>query len=54
VALPLHDRNGEPIAAVKVVMKSFLGQTEKNAVARALPIVKQMEWRAASVKDLLQ
>jgi hypothetical protein len=43
VLLPLRDRNGDIVAAVKVVMDTFLGQTEKNALARARPVVKQME-----------
>ncbi|MBI2946899.1 MAG: hypothetical protein HYY23_04580 [Verrucomicrobia bacterium] len=54
VTLPLHDRNGESIAAVKVTLKSFLGQTEQNAVARALPIVKQMEARIRTAAELLE
>lgn len=54
VVMPLHDCNGETVAAVKVVMKAFPGQTEKNAIARALPIVKQMEARIQSAQDLLQ
>src|SRR5439155_14347171 len=45
VTMPLHDRNGETVAAVRVLMKSFKGQTEQNAVARALPIVKEIETR---------
>jgi hypothetical protein len=54
VSLPLRDRNGEPVAAVRVVMKAFPGQTEKNAVARAWPVVKSMEPRVLSRRDLLQ
>jgi hypothetical protein len=54
VTLPLHDRNGESIAAVRLTMKSFLGQTEQNALARALPIIKRMEQRISSAKDLLE
>ena len=52
VTMPLHDANGDTVAAVKVIMKSFPGQTEKNAIARALPIVKQMEVRVHSLSDL--
>jgi hypothetical protein len=52
VTLPLHDRNGDPIAAVRVVMQSFPGQTEQAALARARPIVKEMEKRVRSAKDL--
>jgi hypothetical protein len=54
VTLPLHDRNGDTVAAVRVVMKSFAGQTEENAIARALPIVKKMEARVRSSKELIQ
>lgn len=54
VTLPLQDRNGENAAAVKVTMKSFTGQTEKNAIARALPIKKDMEYRIQSSKDLYE
>jgi len=52
VTFPLHDANGEAVAAVKVVMKAFPGQTEKNAIHRALPIVKQMETRVRKAADL--
>jgi len=54
VTMPLHDCNGDTVAAVRVVMKPFPGQTEKNALARALPIVKQMEARVRSANDLTQ
>ena len=54
VTMPLHDRNGETVGAVRVVMTTFLGQTEKNAVARAMPIVKAMTGRVSSAKELLQ
>src|SRR4051812_12803297 len=54
VTMPLHDANGETVGAVKVIMKSFPGQTEKNAIARALPIVKAMEARVLKAADLVQ
>ena len=54
VTLPLHDRNGEAIAAVRIVLEPFPGQTEQAAVARAAPIVKEMESRVRSAKDLIQ
>ncbi len=54
LTLPLHDSNGEKVAAVRVVMKSFLGQTEKNALARAMPVVHGMETRIQTMKDLTQ
>ena len=43
VTFPLHDRNGDAIAAVRIQMETFAGQTEQNALARGLPIVKEME-----------
>jgi hypothetical protein len=52
--MPLHDSNGDTIAAVRVIMKPFPGQTEKNAIARAMPIVKEMEPRVQKAKDLFQ
>jgi hypothetical protein len=54
LTLPLHDSNGEKVAAIRVVMKSFLGQTEQNALARAMPVVKGMETRILTLKDLVQ
>ncbi len=52
VIMPLRDRNGDAIAAVRVVMKSFKGQTEENAIIRAAPIVKEIQARVAGVEDL--
>lgn len=54
VTMPLRDCNGDSAAAVRLVLKSFPGQTEKNAVARATPIVKGMEPRVQRAADLLQ
>jgi hypothetical protein len=54
ITLPLRDRNGENVAAVKVIMKSFPGQTEKNALARAQPVVKRMEGRFQTLKELIE
>jgi hypothetical protein len=54
VTLPLHDRNGETVAAVRILLKSFKGQTEQNAVARVLPIIKEMEVRVRSGKELIE
>jgi hypothetical protein len=53
VTLPLRDRNGDPIAAVRIVMKTFPGQTEDNAVVRAKPIVKLMQAQVKSREELL-
>jgi hypothetical protein len=53
VAIPLHDRNGDVIASARFLLKSFPGQTEINAIARALPIAKAMEARILGGRDLL-
>lgn len=52
VVMPLRDKNGEPIAAVRVVMKSFKGQTEENAIVRATPVVRDVQARVSSLDDL--
>lgn len=54
VVMPLRDRNGDPVAAVRVTLKSFPGQTEKNALARAKPIVDRMAAQVRSGRDLFQ
>jgi hypothetical protein len=52
VIQPLRDRNGEPIAAVRVVMKRYPGQTEQAVLQRALPIVRFLQERVQSLEDL--
>jgi hypothetical protein len=52
VTLPLHDRNGEFIAAVRVRLKSFFGETQDNAITRARTIVRQIQEQVGSLKDL--
>ena len=54
VVLPLRDRNGDPVAAVRVIMKTFAGQTEQNAFARAQPVVLDLQGRFKSLQDLVQ
>jgi hypothetical protein len=54
VTLPLHDRNGEVAAAVRVELKPFIGQTEQNAILRAMPVIKRMEQRFKEAKDLIE
>ncbi len=43
VTMPLHDRNGEYIAAVRFKLKSFFGETQNNAVNRAMLLLKLMQ-----------
>lgn len=52
VTMPLHDRNGDVIAALRVELRSFPGQTENNALARVQPIVADMERQIVEAKDL--
>ncbi len=52
--MPLRDRNGDAIGAARVVMKPFLGQTERAAIERAAPIVKQMQVRIQTLQDLIE
>jgi len=54
VTLPLRDRNGDPIAAVRVRLKSFPGETQDNAVIRAMMILKQMQAQVTTAEDLTQ
>ncbi|MDW8309151.1 MAG: DUF1080 domain-containing protein [Verrucomicrobiales bacterium] len=54
VVMPLRDRNGEPIAAARLTMERFTGQTEQNALARAMPIVKAMQARVRTLEELTQ
>jgi hypothetical protein len=54
VVMPLRDRNGDPIAATRLVMESFAGQTQQNAFARAMPIIKAMQARVQSLEELTQ
>ncbi|MFN7140279.1 MAG: family 16 glycoside hydrolase [Limisphaerales bacterium] len=51
---PVRDRNGEPIGSLVVRMKSFAGQTENNALARVLPISREISARIKQAKDLFE
>jgi hypothetical protein len=52
VTLPFHDRNGEYIAAIRVKLKSFFGETQDNAVTRAMMIQKDLEQLCTSAENL--
>lgn len=52
VTLPLHDRNGEFIAALRVKMKSFFGETQDNAVTRAMMVQKDLEEMCPAAENL--
>jgi hypothetical protein len=50
--VPLHDKNGDPVAAVRFEIDPFPGQTEKNVLERTFPMIKEMEARIAANKEL--
>ncbi len=52
VTQPLRDKNGDPIAAVRVRLTTFPGITEQTALARALPIVKTLQANVQNLDDL--
>jgi hypothetical protein len=52
ITLPLRDHNGDPVGAVSVWLKSFLGETQNNAMTRANMIVKKMEVEVTSAEQL--
>ncbi|MGC8743673.1 MAG: family 16 glycoside hydrolase [Verrucomicrobiia bacterium] len=54
VWMPLHDRNGDIVACARVVLSTFPGQTEQNAIVRAMPIVKYLESKIKSASDLFE
>ena len=51
ITMPVKDRNGDPMAAIRISMKSFLGQTQTNAYARAIPVVENLQQRVLYLKD---
>jgi hypothetical protein len=55
VTMPLCDRNGEPLASVRVQLKSaFLGESQDAALTRVRVIVKEMQAQVTSRQDLMQ
>lgn len=54
VWMPLHDRNGDIVACARVVLSTFPGQTEQNAIIRAMPIIKYLESKIKSATDLFE
>ena len=51
VTMPVRNRNGDPIAAIRVSIKSFLGQTQSNAYARGIPVLEHLQQRVLYLKD---
>jgi hypothetical protein len=54
VTMPLTDRNGDSMAAVRVQLKSFKGETQDTAMARVRAIVKQIQAQVVSGEELKQ
>jgi len=52
ITLPLRDRNGDVAAALKVKMKTFVGETQANAVARAVLVKKAIEQQLETMRDI--
>ena len=54
LTLPLRDHNGDPIAAVRVQLKSLLVESEDTALTRARMVVNPIQERLASREELTQ
>ena len=54
LTVPLRDRNGEPIAAAAITMKTFPGETQDTAALRSQTVVQTMQPRISSLDDLIQ
>ncbi len=54
VVVPLRDRNGDPVAAVRFRMKRALGETRRTSVAKTQPMIRAMQRRVLSVNDLVE
>jgi len=54
LTVPLRDRNGDAIAAVTFLMKTFPGETEDTATIKVQGMLKTMQPRVTSLDDLLQ
>ena len=52
--VPIHDRNGETIALMKVVSKRFFGETQKTTLFRAAAIAKNLQSRITDAHQLLE
>jgi hypothetical protein len=54
VVLPLRDRNGDPMGAVRLRLNSFLGEIQAIGISRATAITKLMETEVTSSEDLMK
>lgn len=54
VTVPLHDRNGDVVAALRVIRKRFFGETESTSVFRGVEIARELEARFTDARQLLE
>jgi hypothetical protein len=54
VTSALRDRNGEPIAAVHITVKTFPGETQDIIVGKTQSVMQAIQARVQSLEDLLQ
>lgn len=54
VTMPVHDRNGDPMAAVRVELDPFFGQTEQTSLARAMVYKAEIEARVKNLKEFFE
>ena len=55
VTMPLNDRNGDSVAAVRVELKSYsLAETQDMVLTRVRVIVNDMQKRVLTKQDLIQ
>ncbi len=54
VFMPLHDRNGETVALIRIRSKRFFGETEKTSLFRGLQIAHAMEARFVDAAQLTE
>lgn len=52
--VPLRDRNGDNAGVLEVTMDTFFGQTEANALTRAMNVARYLEPRIQSKADLVE
>jgi hypothetical protein len=52
ITLPLRDRNGDVVAAIAIKMKTFKGETQATAVARATLIKLAFEEQIETMQDI--
>jgi hypothetical protein len=54
LTMPLRDRNGDIVAAVKTTMSTFKGETTDTSAARAGAIRTDLESRFNTLQDINQ